>query len=104
MMTINPFIPALCLLAAASMHVANLSAAEKFDTDPKHELARPDTKAPDTNKRGKVFILLGQSNMVGMGDIGPETNKGRRSRAGAERPQSRREEGEIAGQRTPSGA
>jgi hypothetical protein len=24
----------------------------------------------------KVFILMGQSNIVGMGDIGPETNKG----------------------------
>jgi len=76
MVTINLFIPALCLLAAASMSVASVSAAEKFDTDPKHQLPRPDTKAPDTNKRVKVFILLGQSNMVGMGDIGPETNKG----------------------------
>lgn len=55
---------------------ATASAAEKFDTDPKQHLPRPDAKAADTNKPVKVFILLGQSNMVGMGYIGPETNKG----------------------------
>ena len=38
------------VLAAASMGVANAAAAEKFDTDPKHQLPRPDTKAPDTKK------------------------------------------------------
>jgi alpha-galactosidase len=39
-------------------------------------LARPDAQAPDQTKPVKVFILMGQSNMVGMGDIGSETNKG----------------------------
>ena len=52
------------------------AAAEKFDTDPKHQLPRPDAKAPDTKKPVKVFILLGQSNMLGMGDVGPETKNG----------------------------
>lgn len=55
---------------------ADLSPQEKFDTDPKHQLPRPDAKAADMSKPVKVFILMGQSNMVGMGDIGPETTKG----------------------------
>ena len=58
------------------MGVAHAPAAEKFDTDPKHKLPRPDTKAADLAKPVKVFILMGQSNMVGMGDIGPETTRG----------------------------
>ena len=66
----------MCLLAAMSMGVSSVSAAEKSDTDPKHKLPRPDTKAPDIKKPVKVFILMGQSNMVGMGEIEPETAKG----------------------------
>ena len=53
-----------------------LSAAEKFDTDPKHQLPRPDTDAADMKEPVKVFILMGQSNMVGMGEVGPVTTKG----------------------------
>ncbi len=64
------------LLAAAVLGAASASAAEKFDTNPKHPLPRPEAKAADTNKPVKVFILLGQSNMVGMGDVGPETTHG----------------------------
>ncbi len=37
---------------------------------------KPDDKPADHTKKVKVFILMGQSNMVGMGDIGPETAKG----------------------------
>ena len=33
------------------------------------QLPDPDGKAPDTSKPVKVYILSGQSNMVGMGDI-----------------------------------
>ena len=66
----------LCLIAAMIMAVSSISAAEKFDTDPKHKLPRPDTKAADLKKPVKVFILMGQSNMLGMGDVGPETTKG----------------------------
>ncbi len=40
------------------------------------ELPRPDDKPGATGKPVKVFILMGQSNMVGMGDIGPDTSKG----------------------------
>ncbi|MFN0020654.1 MAG: sialate O-acetylesterase [Pirellulaceae bacterium] len=37
---------------------------------------KPDDKPGSPNKPIKVFILMGQSNMVGMGDIGPEMTKG----------------------------
>jgi alpha-galactosidase len=50
--------------------------AERINLDPKQPLPRPDDKTPDTTKKLKVFILMGQSNMVGMGDIGPGTNRG----------------------------
>ena len=43
---------------------------------PRPPLARPDDKAPDSKKPVKVFILMGQSNMVGMGDINPDTKPG----------------------------
>ena len=52
------------------------AAAEKFDTDPKHQLPRLDGKPADMNNPVKVFILMGQSNMLGMGDVGPETVSG----------------------------
>lgn len=41
----------------------------KPDTAPKNPLPRPDGKPADMTKPVKVFILLGQSNMVGMGKI-----------------------------------
>lgn len=50
---------------------AALGAAE-----PPREALRPDDKPGAAGKPIKVFILMGQSNMVGMGDIGPETAKG----------------------------
>jgi len=59
----------MCLLAAMVMGASGVSAAEKFDTDPKHQLPKPDKNPADMTKPVKVFILLGQSNMVGMGKI-----------------------------------
>ena len=64
------------VLAATAMGVTTAAAADKFDTDPQHQLPRPDQHPADMKKPVKVFILLGQSNMVGMGEVGPETNKG----------------------------
>lgn len=68
-MHIRKLLGVLCLLAAMIMAVSSLSAAEKINTDPNRQLPRPDTKAPDTTKPVKVYILAGQSNMVGMGNI-----------------------------------
>jgi len=39
-------------------------------------LPKPDDKPGAAGKPIQVFILMGQSNMVGMGDLGPETAKG----------------------------
>jgi alpha-galactosidase len=75
-MTKNVFCGALCLLAVLAMGVSGASVPEKVDTDPKHKLTRPDNKPADMTKPVKVFILMGQSNMVGMGDINPETEQG----------------------------
>jgi len=65
-----------CVLAALAVGLAGASAAEKANTDPRRQLPRPDAKPPDVTKPVKVFILMGQSNMVGMGELGPETTKG----------------------------
>ena len=43
--------------------------ADKIDSDPETLFKRHDGKPADMNKPVKVFILLGQSNMVGMGKI-----------------------------------
>ena len=53
----------LCLLAAALMLTANVSA------DAKKQLPDPDGKPADMTKPVQVYILLGQSNMVGAGRI-----------------------------------
>ena len=37
---------------------------------------KPDNQPGLAGKPIRVFILMGQSNMLGMGDIGPETAKG----------------------------
>jgi len=59
----------VCLLAVALMGISSAWAAEKVDTDPKQQLPKPDGKPADMTKPVKVFILMGQSNMVGMGKI-----------------------------------
>ncbi len=64
------------LLGTLAIGLAGALAAEDAGTPRRPALARPDGKPPDTTKPVKVFILMGQSNMVGMGDIGPETTKG----------------------------
>lgn len=40
------------------------------------EIRRPDDKPADATKKVKVFILLGQSNMLGFGRVGPKETKG----------------------------
>jgi hypothetical protein len=59
----------VCLLAVALMGISGAWAAEKVDTDPKQQLPKPDGKPADMTKPVQVFILMGQSNMVGMGKI-----------------------------------
>ena len=49
--------------------VAGARVAQKVNADPKSLFARHDGKPADMKKPVQVFILLGQSNMVGMGKI-----------------------------------
>lgn len=51
---------AISLLAALSLGIAPLHAAE---------LPRPDGKSADTSKPVKVFLIMGQSNAVGLGSV-----------------------------------
>ncbi|MCK4276153.1 MAG: hypothetical protein KAX78_06545, partial [Phycisphaerae bacterium] len=60
----------VCLLAAMLMAVAGVSAVEKISTDPKQQLPDPDGKPADQTKKVQVFILMGQSNMLGFGSSG----------------------------------
>ena len=70
-------LPALAsLLAALLMGAAVVPAADKINTDPKQQLPDPDAKPAAAGKPVKVFILLGQSNMLGFGRIAPEDKNG----------------------------
>src|SRR5205823_2748618 len=64
------------LLAAISACVATLSAQEKHGASPGQNLRKPDGKPADMSKPVKVFIMMGQSNMFGMGDVSPADKKG----------------------------
>ena len=54
------------LLAALMMSATGVSAA---DNDSKPQLPRPDGKPADMTKPVKVFMILGQSNAVGLGSV-----------------------------------
>lgn len=60
-----------CLLAALLLSAGGVLAADNIGAAPAKPLQRPDDKPADQTKKVKVFILMGQSNMVGMGDIEP---------------------------------
>ena len=57
----------MCAIIAGIMAPVALAATPV----PEH-IPAPDNKAPAENKPVKVYILSGQSNMVGMGEIGPQ--------------------------------
>jgi hypothetical protein len=50
--------------------------ADNRDVDPRHSLPRPDGKPADPTKPVQVYILMGQSNMLGFGRVGPKETKG----------------------------
>jgi len=60
-------VSAVGLMAALFMGVACANAEEKAAAAP--NIPKPDGKPADMTKPVKVFILLGQSNMVGMGKL-----------------------------------
>jgi len=53
-----------------------LFAIASFHAFAQPEIKRPDDKPADQTKKVQVFILMGQSNMVGMGDIEPADKPG----------------------------
>ena len=72
MVTPNRIFSRLSLVAIAlTLLVHTLTAAE-----PSQQLPDPDGKPADQSKPVQVFILLGQSNMLGFGRIDPEDKQG----------------------------
>ena len=61
------------LLAAVAMSLLALPA---FAAELPDQLSDPDGKPADQSKPVKVFILMGQSNMLGFGRVGPEDKNG----------------------------
>jgi hypothetical protein len=62
------------LLMVAVMVGVNAAAPEKIETDPKQQLPDPDGKAAVMSKPLQVYILLGQSNMIGAGRVAGAKN------------------------------
>jgi hypothetical protein len=60
----------MCFALVVAVTLAGTTFAQE------QSLPKPDDKPGAAGKPVKVFILMGQSNMVGMGDIGPDTAKG----------------------------
>lgn len=62
----------LACLAAAALAAPAADAFQRSDEARLQALPDPDGKPADLRKKVQVFVLLGQSNMLGMGKIGPE--------------------------------
>jgi hypothetical protein len=67
-MTRTTLSAAVCLLAFFALGLSTGMSAENAPAAPKQD-TRPDNKPADMTKPVQVFILMGQSNMVGMGKI-----------------------------------
>ena len=69
--SLTPLFSLFALTLPAHTLVAQEAATEAFD-----QLPDPDGKSADMRKKVKVFILMGQSNMLGAGLIGPADKPG----------------------------
>jgi len=56
--------------------IATLLAASSHAADPLDPLPNPDGKPADTSKPVRVYVLMGQSNMLGFGAVEPEGTPG----------------------------
>jgi hypothetical protein len=72
-MTTRNSIKTVLILTAVAMAILLLPAAAN-NLPP--QLPDPDNKPANINKPVKVFILMGQSNMLGFGKVGPEEKNG----------------------------
>ena len=59
----------ICILTLSLTIISTAFAQEKGKTKVDRNLPKHDEKPADMSKPVKVFIMMGQSNMVGMGDI-----------------------------------
>ena len=59
----------ICVLTLSLTIISTPLSAEEAKKRPDQNLPKPDGKPADMTKPVKVFIMMGQSNMVGMGDI-----------------------------------
>jgi alpha-galactosidase len=66
----------LCLAAVLAMGLSGAWAAETIARPEVKQPAKCDGKPADMTKPVKVFIMMGQSNMVGFGAVGPEGTPG----------------------------
>ena len=66
----------MALIIAMIVFTPALSVANNINTDPKQQLPDPDAMPAAIDKPVKVFILLGQSNMLGFGKVTPEDKNG----------------------------
>tara|TARA_R110002094_G_scaffold26761_3_gene39448 strand:+ start:359 stop:1438 length:1080 start_codon:yes stop_codon:yes gene_type:complete len=73
---IKALLTVTCLLAAVHITTPDLTAQKVSKQSASQQLPDPDGKSAKMRKKVKVFILLGQSNMLGAGKIGPETKEG----------------------------
>ncbi|MFT4842453.1 MAG: hypothetical protein ACJA0V_003582 [Planctomycetota bacterium] len=65
-----------CLLAAAHITSPSLTAQKASTPKASDQLPDPDGKSAKMRKKVKVFILMGQSNMLGAGKVAPATKEG----------------------------
>lgn len=70
------FICALCLTATLFMGMGCCTTSQRINTDPNQQLPDPDGKSAAADKPVKVFILMGQSNMLGFGRVEPVEQSG----------------------------
>lgn len=66
----------LLLSAAFARPVTGQAAGAQAVKEVPDKLPRPDGKGADLSRPVQVFILMGQSNMVGLGNVGPEGKDG----------------------------
>lgn len=58
-----------CLAVFVALGLSGACVAQNAKVEPKQDIPRPDGKPADMTKPVQVFILMGQSNMVGLGKI-----------------------------------
>jgi|GEM_PF-639676 len=64
------------LMSKLWLCAADQPLAQKRDVDPPHALPKADGRPAGASKPVQVYIMMGQSNMLGFGRVGPKETKG----------------------------